>query len=232
MTRWEQVSGHTGGADYQRRFDELAASGMDPHGEAQFVAGLAPPGARVLDAGCGTGRVAIRLAELGYDVTGVDVDPSMLAVARDRAPHLPWVLADLATVDVGSIIDVGSIVDPGSVGAVGFDIVVLAGNVIPLLAEGTMAATVGRMAALLDAGGLLIAGFGLDAAHLPRGCPVTPLTSYESACVAAELMPQARFGTWDATPFADDGYAVTVHRRQRAEGSGTSGTGGCSAAAQ
>jgi SAM-dependent methyltransferase len=201
MTRWEHLSGHTGGAEYQRRFDQLAASGMDPHGEARFVAALAPPGARLLDAGCGTGRVAIRLAELGYDVTGVDVDPSMLAVARDRAPSLSWVLADLATLDVDSL------------GPAQFDVVVLAGNVIPLLAEGTVDETVQRMAELLAPGGTLVAGFGLDAAHLPEGCPVTALTAYERACARTDLVAAARFGTWDGTPFVDDGYVVSLHRR-------------------
>jgi SAM-dependent methyltransferase len=56
-----------------------------------------PPGAHVLDAGCGTGRVAIRLAELGYDCVGVDLDPAMLAEARRAAPALAWVPADLAS---------------------------------------------------------------------------------------------------------------------------------------
>ena len=68
------------GDDYQRRFDALAARGVDVHGEAAFVMTLAP--ATVLDAGCGTGRVAIRArARRGVDVVGVDVDPSMLATA-------------------------------------------------------------------------------------------------------------------------------------------------------
>ena len=50
----------------------------------------------VLDAGCGTGRVAIELARHGVDVVGVDVDASMIGEARRRAPELEWVEADLA----------------------------------------------------------------------------------------------------------------------------------------
>jgi magnesium-protoporphyrin O-methyltransferase len=43
-------------------------------------------GARVLDAGCGTGALAVELARHGADVLGVDVSPSLVGIARDRAP--------------------------------------------------------------------------------------------------------------------------------------------------
>jgi SAM-dependent methyltransferase len=46
--------------------------------------GLAP-GARLLDAGCGTGRYAVELARWGYEVTGLDVSAELLAVARQQA---------------------------------------------------------------------------------------------------------------------------------------------------
>ena len=85
---WRSVAGDGSGDDYQRRFDALAASGAAVHGEADFVARTAVPGARVLDAGCGTGRVAIELSHRAFDVAGVDLDPSMLAVARRAAPDL------------------------------------------------------------------------------------------------------------------------------------------------
>src|SRR3954453_9020027 len=107
MNRWQEIARDTGGADYARRyaerFRELAARGDDVHGEATFVTGLADPPARVLDAGCGTGRVAIRLAELGYEVLGVDLDASMLAMAREEAPHLDWRVGDLAVLDTGQV---------------------------------------------------------------------------------------------------------------------------------
>src|SRR4051794_41736868 len=94
MTRWQQIARDTAGADYAQRYAErfraMAAQGDDVHGEASFVAGLVEPPGRVLDAGCGTGRVAIRLAELGYAVVGVDLDVSMLREARHLAPGLDW----------------------------------------------------------------------------------------------------------------------------------------------
>ena len=74
------------GDAYQAHFDALAAQGHDVHGEAAFVLRLAPRS--VLDAGCGTGRVAIELSRRGVEVVGVDVDAAMLATARSRAPDL------------------------------------------------------------------------------------------------------------------------------------------------
>src|SRR6202162_4237663 len=117
----ESVSDFDGRA-YQARFDELAAKGLDVHGEATLVLSLRPKS--VLDAGCGTGRVAIELARHGVDVVGVDVDGSMIAEARRRAPHLQWAQADLATLDLGRL----------------FDLVVLAGNVPLFCPPGTRSA--------------------------------------------------------------------------------------------
>lgn len=200
-TRWQIITGGRSGADYAARFTALAASGEDTHGEAAFCATRLVPHARVLDAGCGTGRVAIRLAEMGFDVVGVDADESMLAVAREEAPELTWVQADLAAL-------------PVDVTGRRFELVVLAGNVVPLLAEGTLTTVLDVLAALLDPGALLVAGFGLDPAHLPPGCPVTDLEEYDTAAVAAGLVLHQRFGTWAAGAFeTDGGYAVSVHRR-------------------
>ncbi len=42
-------------------------------------------GARVLDAGCGPGAFAFRLADRGADVTGIDVSPALVRIAQDRA---------------------------------------------------------------------------------------------------------------------------------------------------
>lgn len=204
MTRWAQVAGDDAGAAdgarYQERFDALAASGAHVHGEADRVAALLPAG-RVLDAGCGTGRVGIELARRGYDVVGVDVDPGMLAHARAVAPDLPWVQADLAALD--------PVVH--GLGAP-FDLVVAAGNVVPLVAHGTEAEVVRRLAAVLVPGGLLVAGFGLDAAHLPLDEAPFGLAEYDSWCAAAGLEPVMRFSTWDGDAFDGGGYAVSVHR--------------------
>ena len=185
MSRWLEETGGGRGASYDERFRALAASGVHVHGEADFVAALLPSGA-VLDAGCGTGRVAVELARRGYDVVGVDSDPSMLDVARrhDQA----WVLADLATLDLGRT----------------FDLVVCAGNVMVVLAPGTEPQVVRRLAAHLVPGGLLVSGWRTD--RLSK-------TSYDELVAQAGLEQVTRLSTWDGDPWRDDAdWCVAVDR--------------------
>ena len=67
------------------RYDaEYGTAGAD----LPFYLGLAEPGARVLDVATGTGRVAIALAEAGHEVTAVDVNADMLALAATKADAL------------------------------------------------------------------------------------------------------------------------------------------------
>ncbi|WP_046472392.1 class I SAM-dependent methyltransferase [Allosalinactinospora lopnorensis] len=197
--RWSELTDGQGGQRYAARFAELARSGTDVHGEARFCDALLAPGSRVLDAGCGTGRVAVWLAGNGHRCVGVDVDASMLAEARREAPQLAWREADLC--------DVTSLgLEPG------FDMVVLAGNVIPLLAAGTEAKVVAGLAALLRTGGLLVAGFGLDARHLPLSSAPVTLADYDAWCAEAGLALERRCATWEGAPYTGGGYAVSVHR--------------------
>jgi SAM-dependent methyltransferase len=201
-SRWAAVGGgdDTRGRDYAARFQALADQGADVHGEASLCATLVPSGARILDAGCGTGRVAIRLTELGYDCTGVDSDASMLAVAEAASQATPWLLRDL--------VDLGDLGDP-------FDIVVAAGNVMPLLADGTEERVIAALADRLVTGGLLVAGFGLDAAHLPLDEAPFGLDEYDAWCDSAGLDLDARYGTWDTAPYDPaGGYAVSISRRR------------------
>ena len=177
------------GDDYQRRFDALAASGVDVHGEATFVAAYAP--ASVLDAGCGTGRVAIELARRGIEVVGVDADASMLATARATSVAVEWVLADLTTLALGRR----------------FDVVVLAGNVPLFTPKGTEAALVAGCAAHVGADSILIAGF-----QLGRGYTLAELRHALPRCAGSSSPNASR--TWDRAPFTTDSdYAVSVHRR-------------------
>jgi SAM-dependent methyltransferase len=174
------------GDEYQARFDALAAEGQDVHGEAKFVRAYRP--STVLDAGCGTGRVAIELARHGLHVVGVDADASMIATARKRAPDLDWRHRDLTELELGRT----------------FDLVVMAGNVPLFTPPGTQSALVAGVARHVAAGGRLIAGFQLD-----RGYSVE---HYEADCVAAGLVFAERFATWDrATYIANGDYAVSVY---------------------
>jgi trans-aconitate methyltransferase len=64
---------------------------------AAEVARLLAGRRRIVDAGCGTGRHAAALAQAGFEVTGIDSSPELLAVARERAPGAELVVADLRT---------------------------------------------------------------------------------------------------------------------------------------
>lgn len=188
MTRWLDATGGSRGASYDEAFRELAASGADVHGEAAFLLDLLAPGAQVLDAGCGTGRVAVELARRGYDVAGVDNDGSMLEVAR-RSDAVRWYDADLAALDL----------------AERFDLVVAAGNVVVFLAEGTEQEVLRRLAAHLVPGGLLVSGWRTD--RMSAG-------AYDDLATGAGLEPVERWSTWDREPWRDDAdWCVAVHRR-------------------
>lgn len=173
------------GESYDAAFARKAASGDDVHGEATFVESLAPR--TVLDAGCGTGRVAVELARRGIDVVGVDLDPGMLDAARRKAPELSWVEHDLSSVDLDRR----------------FDVVVAAGNVMIFLTPGTERAVVANLARHLAPTGLLVAGFQLSADGLS-------LAAYDAHCKAAGLVTVARFATWERAPYRGGDYAVTV----------------------
>lgn len=198
VTRWADRPDVDRGDVYDRRWALMAAAGRDVHGEADLVESFGP--GTVLDAGCGTGRVAVELARRGIEVVGVDLDESMLETARAKAPHLAWVRADLVELDLRS--------PSGTGDRCRFDAAVTAGNVMIFLAAATEATVVARLARHLAPEGRLIAGFRLAAG--------LPLDRYDLICRAAGLELEHRWSTWDRAPFVAGGdYAVSVHRAGR-----------------
>lgn len=180
---------------YDERWEALAARGVEVHGEADLVDQLlAAPGARILDAGCGTGRVAIELNHRGYATVGVDVDPDLLARAREKAPTLEWIDGDLATLAPATA--------PGP-----FAAAVLAGNVMIFVARGTEARVVANISTRVAPGGLVVAGFQLSGR--------LALADYDDHASVAGLEPVARWSTWDRAPFtATSDYVVAVDSKR------------------
>jgi SAM-dependent methyltransferase len=200
-------------AAYRRRFNELEQAGADLHGEARFVASVVPPPARVLDAGCGFGRLTRVLSRMGYDAVGVDADGHLIDIARREDPGTEYVHADLTEMDLSQ-----ENLSPGGMstwaGTRGFKVAVLAGNVVPYLAEGTLDVAIRQISAHLVPGGYVIAGFGLNRSDLPETAHVVPISEYDRALRGAGFSLQQRWATWERGQWSTAGdYAVSVHRK-------------------
>jgi 2-polyprenyl-3-methyl-5-hydroxy-6-metoxy-1,4-benzoquinol methylase len=82
-----------------------------------------PEGASILDVGCGTGRHSIRLAELGFNVTGVDISRGMLDEARKCASaagiKVHWIQSDAAKMELDQKFDAVISLCEGAFGLIG-----------------------------------------------------------------------------------------------------------------
>ncbi|MGI9615342.1 MAG: class I SAM-dependent methyltransferase [Acidimicrobiales bacterium] len=176
---------------YIERFRAKAAAGEDLAGEARFVHALVPPGARVLDAGCGPGRVGGALCELGHDVVGVDVDPELIAAAEVDHPGPRWIVGDLAELDLAA---------HGITG--GFDAIVSAGNVMAFLAASTRRAVLTGLRQELRPDGRLAIGFGAGRDYA--------FDEFFDDVAAAGLVPELELATWDLRPFHEQSEFLVV----------------------
>lgn len=177
---------------YIERFRAMAAEGRDLHGEARLVDAMAPRGARILDAGCGPGRVGGRLHELGHDVTGADIDPALIAAAGEDHPGPRWIVSDLAALDIR---DEGGDRAP-------FDLIVCAGNVMTFLAHSTRGAVLAGFADHLAEDGRAVIGFGSGRDY--------SFTEFREDAAAAGLSEQVLLGGWALEPFAEDGGFIVA----------------------
>ena len=175
----EANPGHS--AWYIERFRSMAAEGQDLDGEARFVDAMVPRGARILDAGCGPGRVGGRLAAVGHDVVGVDIDPELIAAAEGDHPGAVWLARDLAVLDLAA----EGVPER-------FDVVVSAGNVMTFLDPATRRDVLGRLSDHLAPDGRLVVGFGAG-----RGYEFEDfLADAASVGLGEELM----LSSWDLRP--------------------------------
>lgn len=193
-SKWEQIiaANPEHSTWYIERFRAMAAEGRDLDGEARFIDALLSRGARVLDAGCGPGRVGGELFRRGHTVVGVDVDPALIAAAEADHPGPTWLVGDISELDLPAV----GITD-------GFDAIVVAGNVMTFLAPGSEVATLRRLGAHLAPGGRLVLGFGTG-----RGYEIE---QFENDVAAAGLSEELRLGTWDLRPWrAASDFIVSV----------------------
>ena len=183
LAKLEESPDHS--ANYIERFRTMAADGVDLHGEARFVDAMVSRGARILDAGCGPGRLGGRLAELGHDVVGVDLDPVLIAAARTDHPGPTWLVADLSELDLA-----GNGIESA------FDVVAAAGNVLGFLDPATRRRVLRRLGEALTDDGRIVVGFGSGGHY--------PFDEFFSDVDAVGLVTELRLSTWDLRPFTNE----------------------------
>ncbi|MGV9408269.1 class I SAM-dependent methyltransferase [Nocardia sp. NPDC003693] len=180
---------------YVERFRALAAAGTDIVGEARMIDAMLERGSRVLDAGCGPGRVGGYLHQVGHTVVGVDVDPVLIAAAEQDYPGPTWLVGDLAELDL-----------PARGVAAEFDVIVCAGNVMTFLAPSTRAAVLGGFARHVAPTGRVVVGFGADRGY--------EFPQFLADAAEAGLHCDLRLSTWDLRPFSDESdFLVAVFSR-------------------
>lgn len=191
--RWfsETEEGHS--QEYAASLHQMALDGQDLEGEARLLDAIIAPGSRVLDAGCGQGRIAAALHRRGHVVIGVDIDPVLLSEARKVNPGPTYLLADLSTLDLE---------EHGHSGPV--DAVVCAGNVIAFVAPGSEVAVLRALLRHLAPGGICVVGFQVER---------YALTDFDRDLAEAGFVLEQRFATWDLRPWRDDAeFAVSFLR--------------------
>jgi SAM-dependent methyltransferase len=170
---------------YIERFRAMARAGDDLAGEARLVDAMAPRRARILDAGCGSGRVGGYLAAAGHQVVGVDVDPTLIEAAEHDHPGPRWLVGDLAELDLPA----RGITEP-------FDLIVSTGNVMTFLAPSTRVQVLGRLHAHVKHDGRAVIGFGAGRNYA--------YAQFLDDAADAGFVPDLLLSTWDLRPFTDD----------------------------
>jgi SAM-dependent methyltransferase len=194
-TRWE-LGDNTG---FAAHFTELIEAGADITGEARLADTMVPRGARVLDAGAGFGRIGAALQAAGHQVVAAEKDPALVAMAAELYPELPVVHADILELTPDLLASAGHPTE--------YDLVVLVGNVVVLLAPDTERRALATLRQLLVEGGRVLVGFHpVRAFGNARDYPVD---EFVADAAAAGLTVQHRFGNYELAPPSDE-YAVLV----------------------
>src|SRR5690625_3463411 len=126
-TMWPGLTDPEHSKWYISRFRNKAEIGEDLAGEARLVDAMVERKSRILDAGCGTGRTGDYLQTQGHTVVGVDIDPQLIAAAREDFPAAHWITGDLVLLDLAA---------EGE--RLPFDAIVCGGDVVPFLPSGVV----------------------------------------------------------------------------------------------
>jgi SAM-dependent methyltransferase len=193
-TRWQLAGAANRG--YGETFAQRVAEGADVDGEARLADALVPRQARILDIGSGMGRVSAALAARGHHVVATEPDAALRAQSRVTYPDL----AVLPHEALG--------LEPAELGD--FDLVVVVGNVMIFLGEGTERPVLERVRDLLAPDGRVLVGFHLTA--VKSGSRTYPADEFVADATAGGLRVVHRFGSYELDEPVED-YAVWVLAR-------------------
>jgi SAM-dependent methyltransferase len=180
---------------YVQRFRRLAEQGQDLVGEARMIDAMLQRESRVLDAGCGFGRIGGWLGGVGHEVVGVDIDPVLIETARTEHPGPHWVVGDLAQLDL-----------PGLGISEAFDAIVCAGNVMTFVEPGSRVEVLRRFRSHLHSEGRAVVGYGAGRGYA--------FDAFLADTATAGLQPDLLLSSWHLHPFTEDSdFLVAVLRR-------------------
>lgn len=188
-TRWARAGASV--RFYGETFARLVESGEDVEGEARLADALTPRGARILDVGSGMGRIAAALSARGHSVTAIEPDPALVEQSRRTYPQLEVSEADVLVFETDAR----------------FDLVVLVGNVMVYLADGTEREVLTKVRSLLAPRGRALIGFHLSGG--PATARAYPVEEFHDDVAAAGLVVDHRFGSYELHPAGEE-YAVWV----------------------
>lgn len=194
-TRWETDTDDGHSDWYVERFRAMAAAGDDLEGEARLIDAMVGRGSRILDAGCGPGRLAGALHRRGHDVVGVDADPILIEAAELDHPGPRYLVADLSVLDLA-----------GEGETEPFDAALMAGNVIAFVAPDTEAQVIQRVGDHLGPDGFIAIGFHPAKLALDR---------FHDAVADTDLEIEHRFATWDLRPWTENADFLVAILRAR-----------------
>ncbi|QPK80170.1 class I SAM-dependent methyltransferase [Corynebacterium lizhenjunii] len=189
MPTWKEVTAANPAHshNFARKWKMLEAQGQDIHGESRLIDAMAERGSKILDAGCGSGRLGGRLHQLGHTVIGIDVDPILIEHARHDHPEATWIVGDLST---------------DAIEERAFDLAVAAGNVVGFLDPQGRGAAFRNVFNALAPGGRFVVGLGAG-----RGWEFADLLQ-----LAQEegFRVDAQFSSWDLRPFGPNSTFLVV----------------------
>lgn len=189
MPTWKEVTAanpaHS--QNFARKWKLLEAQGKDIHGEARLIDAMIERGSKVLDAGCGTGRLGGELVKRGHTVVGIDVDPILIEHAHHDHPDGTWLVGDLSEHPIEET---------------GFDIAVAAGNVVGFLAVDGRESAFRTIFNALRPGGRFVVGLGSG-----RGWEFDALIALAES---VGFRTDYRYSSWDLKPFTPNSTFLVV----------------------